>query len=376
MKIGALSLFGLLCGLLLAEAILALAVPQLHRRPRAWQFDSELGWRHVPGVRGRLVSPEFDVEYRINSRGFRDSETDPSQARGKRLVLLGDSFAEGWGVEIEQAVSERLEERLSTGGVPGEVFNFGMAGFGTDQQLLLFERHRRAYAPDIVLLLFYGNDLWNNALDRGIGVERGFKPRFVLGPANSLRLTGVPVRRTRYWDFDAQLPLDQRVLRYAFEHWHLAALLDKAFSQEVPAAQRRDFYLGLYGTGAAAERFEKAWRTTARLLLELDTRVRRADARLLLVYVPAIVQIEREDWQAKISRFGLHEEEYALDKPNRRLAAAAAEHGIPFLDLSPAFLASAVTETLFHRDSHWNAAGHALAADTIAEFLYEQSWLR
>ena len=184
------------------------------------------------------------------------------------------------------------------------------------------------------------------------------------------------MRRSRYWDFDAQLPLDQRVSRYAFEHWHLAALLHKAFSQEVPAAQRRDFYLGLYGTGANAERFEKAWRTTARLLVEFDTRVRGAGARLLLVYVPAIVQIEREDWQAKISRFGLLEEEYALDKPNRRLAAAAAGHGIPFLDLSPAFLASAVTETLFHRDSHWNAAGHALAADTIAGFLYEQSWLR
>lgn len=376
MKIGALSLFGLLCGLLLAETILALALPQLHRRPRAWQFDSELGWRHVPGALGRLVSPEFDVGYRINSRGLRDSETDPSGVQGKRLVLLGDSFAEGWGVEIGEAVSEQLEERLSSGGVRGEVFNFGVAGYGTDQQLLLFERHRLAYAPDIVLLLFYGNDLWNNALDRGIGIERGFKPRFVLGPGNSLRLTGVPVRRTRYWDLDARLSLDQRVSRYAFEHWHLAALLRKAFSREVPAAQRRDFYLGLYGTGAAAERFEKAWRTTARLLLELDIRVRRADARLLLVYVPAIVQIEREDWLAKISRFGLLEEEYALDKPNRRLAAAAAEHGIPFLDLSPAFLAAAVTETLFHRDSHWNASGHALAADTIAGFLYEQSWLR
>ena len=376
MKIGALALSGLLCGLLLAEAILALAVPQLHRRPRAWQFDSELGWRHVPGAHGRLVSPEFDVEYRINSRGLRDSENDPSEARGKRLVLLGDSFAEGWGVEIGQAVSEQLEERLSSGGVPGEVFNFGVAGYGTDQQLLLFERHWRQYAPDIVLLLFYGNDLWNNALDRGIGIERGFKPRFVPGPGNSLRLTGVPVRRSPYWDFDAQLPFDQRLSRYAFEHWHLAALLHKAFSQEVPAAQRRDFYLGLYGTGAAAERFEKAWRTTARLLLELDTRVRGAGARLLLVYVPAIVQIEREDWQAKVSRFGLLEEEYALDKPNRRLAAAAAGHGITFLDLSPAFLAAAVTETLFHRDSHWNAAGHALAADTIAEFLRRQSWLR
>ena len=376
MKIGALALFGLICGLLLAEAILTLAVPQLHRRPRVWQFDSELGWRHVPGAHGRLVSPEFDVEYRINSRGLRDSETDPSGAPGKRLLLLGDSFAEGWGVDIEQAVSEQLEQRLSEGGIPGEVFNFGVAGYGTDQQLLLFQRHWRAYAPDIVLLLFYGNDLWNNALNRGIGIERGYKPRFVLGPGNGLRLTGVPVRRTRYWDLDRDLPLDQRVSRYAFEHWHLAALLRKAFSPEVSASQRRKFYIALYGTGAGADRFEKAWRTTGRLLLEFDNLVRRANAKLLLVYVPAIVQIEREDWQAKVALYGMLEEEYALDKPNRRLAAAAAEHGIPFLDLSPAFLAAAVTETLFHRDSHWNAAGHALAADTIAEFLRRQSWLR
>ncbi len=375
-KTGALALFGLVCGMLLAEALLVLAVPQLHRRPRVWQFDSELGWGHVPGSHGRLVSPEFDVEYRINQRGLRDSETHPSGAPGKRLLLLGDSFAEGWGVDIEQAVSEQLEERLSDGGIPGEVFNLGVAGYGTDQQLLLFQRLWRAYSPDIVLLLFYGNDLWNNALNRGIGIERGYKPRFVLGPGNGLRLTGVPVRRTRYWDLDGDLPMDQRVSRYAYENWHLAVLLRKAFAPEVPAAQRREFYLALYGTGPDSDRFEKAWKITERLLLEFDTEVRRADAELLLVYVPAIVQIEREDWQAKVSQYGMLEEEYALDKPNRRLAAAAADHGIPFLDLSPAFLAAAVTETLFHRDSHWNAAGHALAADTIAEFLHRQSWLR
>ena len=55
-----------------------------------------------------------------------------------------------------------------------------------------------------------------------------------------------------------------------------------------------------------------------------------------------------------------------LRKPNKRLKAIAARYGIDFLDLYPAFEEEAQRRPLYYRDSHWNPAGHDLAARQIA----------
>ena len=66
---------------------------------------------------------------------------------------------------------------------------------------------------------------------------------------------------------------------------------------------------------------------------------------------------------------GLAGEDYDLQKPNRLLRAIANDHGISFVDLTPRFVAEGRTRTLYFRDSHWNEAGHALAAEVVAEHL-------
>ena len=69
-----LAVASLALGVLLCEMVLHLFYPQVFRRPEVWRFDAELGWSHVADSAGRLVSPEFDVEIRINSMGLRDRE--------------------------------------------------------------------------------------------------------------------------------------------------------------------------------------------------------------------------------------------------------------------------------------------------------------
>ena len=167
---------GLTAGLLLSEGLLAWWKPQVSRQPSLWRFDDRLGWHHVPGASGWMRRPEFEVEMRINADGLRDREYPLDRPSGGwRLLVFGDSFVEGWGVQAEDAVSSRLEARLQSEapGTPVEAINFGVAGYGTDQELLLFEQSGRRYRPDQVLLFFYANDLINNASDKGIGSERG-----------------------------------------------------------------------------------------------------------------------------------------------------------------------------------------------------------
>src|SRR5205809_43801 len=71
------------------------------------EYDPRLGVRLIPNSRGREWSPEFDVELRINGQGFRmdrDVRTDGTS----RIVLVGDSFTFGDGVDVAERYGDRL----------------------------------------------------------------------------------------------------------------------------------------------------------------------------------------------------------------------------------------------------------------------------
>ncbi len=370
----ALVVASLAVGLILCEVLLRFFAPQVTRRHVLWAYDAELGWRHIAGASGRMLSPEFDVNVHINSDGLRDREySEEKPPNVHRILVFGDSFAEGWGVPVDRSFSEKLESNL--GGREGrvlEVLNFGVAGFGTDQELLLFRRHGTRYHADDVVVLFYANDLWNNLSRRGIGSERGHKPYFRISREGELMLRGVPVKKSRYWSLQEGAwnpPAAQRFQRYLFDHWHTLALVGKALrSSPVPAAQRAKYYEGLYGRTETA-RDKTGWRLTGAILREFQQAVVATGARFHLVYVPAIVQVEEENWRLKRQLHGLAGEDFDLQKPNRQLRAITTDHQIFFIDLTPSFVAEAGTRTLYFRDSHWNEAGHALAAEVVGEHL-------
>jgi hypothetical protein len=57
---------------------------------------------------------------------------------------------------------------------------------------------------------------------------------------------------------------------------------------------------------------------------------------------------------------------------NRIAADSARQHGIPFVDLHPAFAAAWQANASrfdFENDGHWNEHGHAVAAQAVAEAL-------
>ena len=368
----------LLISLLICEALLGWLRPQLYRRPQGWQFDDVLGWKHIPRASGWLVKPEFEVEYRINGAGLRDLDYGRRRPlEGRRLLVMGDSFAEGWGVQLEESVSKKLEKKLQKTAPKKtfEVLNFGVAGYGTDQEMLLFEELGRFYQPHLVLVLFYVNDLINNANRQGIGAERGYKPYFRVGRDGGLQLRGVPVRKTPFWDenFWDTRPWQERLLRHLSQHWHLYALTNKSLAPEVPRAQRQKFYESLYGVQSNRS-LDQIWELTGKLLQAFHAKIQGAGGQMLLVYVPAIVQVDKTNWRSKRDLHGLIGE-FDLQKPNREITRLAAAYRIPLLDLCEPFVRVSEREELYYRESHWNVRGHALAANLIGDNLLQQGLL-
>jgi|GEM_PF-490995 len=141
-----------------------------------YEYDRYLGWKNKPGAEGYFTTPDSKTFVRINSKGLRDKEYDYKKPEGIfRILVLGDSFTWGYGVEQGKNFTDRLEELLSAS---VEVINAGVSGYGTDQELLLLEREGMKYEPDLILVAFASNDFM---LDNQSG-HHGYylKPYFII----------------------------------------------------------------------------------------------------------------------------------------------------------------------------------------------------
>ena len=103
----------------------------------------------------------------VNALGLRGPERRVSKPPGtRRILLLGDSFAFGWGVEQEETFGARLERQLAPRGGPVEVWSAAVPGWSTDQQYLYLRLRGLVLEPDLVLLAVGENDLAELAFNR------------------------------------------------------------------------------------------------------------------------------------------------------------------------------------------------------------------
>ncbi len=115
-----------------------------------------------------LITQQGQVEirqYRKNKLGLRDRDFEASKPSVcRRILILGDSFTWGWGVNNESAVFPKLLEKMLNQkiDIPGveniEVLNGGMPGSLTDQWVDLLIKTEADFQPDVVLVVFFLRD--------------------------------------------------------------------------------------------------------------------------------------------------------------------------------------------------------------------------
>lgn len=148
-------------------------------------YDPQLGWRNIPDWQATTNGKSLN----INSKGLRDREYSIEKPAGtQRILVLGDSFAWGYGVSDSEIFTEVLERGLADESPPWEVLNAGVSGWGTDQEYLFLTNEGFDYSPDIVILAYFCvNDVLNNSSAEQYMLH---KPVFL---NRQLELANVPV---------------------------------------------------------------------------------------------------------------------------------------------------------------------------------------
>lgn len=330
-----------------------------------------LGWEKKPGAEADLHRPEYKTHLTINQHGLRGPDRDYDKPAGTRRVLLvGDSFVEGYTVGEESTVRHRLEAALRTDGTPWEVLNAGTRGYSTDQEWQLYETEGRRYAPDVVVLFFYYNDLEGN------GCADVRKPCFAVGREGRpvLRRGPLPADSPRGFSApDRQLPRPTWLGSVAL------GLLSRRTRDANPALHRRLAGLGVMDPGtpepvpAELAPFlpsgdEPAWVLFAALLDVLRRDVERDGATLVVVDVPARFELSARAFEPVALRHGLPPGS-RFDAVAARLIALCRARGLTLVDPTSALAASgaAGSPAYFHRDGHWNEEGHRIVAGLLAE---------
>ena len=166
--------------------------------------DNSLHHKMKENLNGRIISPEYEHRFITNSLGFRSNfEYQAPDTSSYRIMSLGDNFAVGIGVELQEAYAECLANLINQVIAKSvTVWNLGVASYGTLQAIELFKRYA-FYQPNLVVLGFFARDAF--ASTQGNDLVDNYKFfKFVrngrnLGTQNSVHEKESVIRKIRFF---------------------------------------------------------------------------------------------------------------------------------------------------------------------------------
>jgi lysophospholipase L1-like esterase len=322
--------------------------------------DPDSGFWNRPNLAMPHQTNEFRTMLYTNAQGFRTSAAHEEYAVPKppgtyRVLLLGPSFAFGWGVDHEQGIGEQLRARLEAAdfgrGRRVELVNAGVPSLDPLAQLRWLRARGRALEPDLIVQLVYGS--MDVAPNEGIEVDAS---GYLVQPGST---------SGQWREFVKQSAT-------VFYGWIVATRVRALFGEEPAAGE-------IQGAGRKLTEqtaFDAASPALARSLgfyRDLERTASEIDAQLLIVTFPLSYVVHPED-AARWRHLGVRNIE-----AQRAFDAAYCAHleagGGPCLDISDALIEATRTsgERLYYwLDIHWTPAGYRVAAEAVARRLVNE----
>lgn len=390
------------------ETVSAVGVP-------IFQPDEALTYAHKPNTTAKNGYGIPTPEIVINNVGLRNSEDfqdslnpqspppAPPSGRGvqtKNLLMIGDSFTFGTGVDQNETFSALLEERLNPvvgplsfvdevdrGGLadsldfPTEgnsfrlsqdaltrptwnVWNAGQIGYSVGQYYLTLKRYHELMDLDAAVVnIFVANDvtelrrkIWHGT--RSDQIQRVEDLKVFANDRHQLESrTSVPPKSLAWHWLEQRL----QVLRYQLE------LDDPEFDEPTltwPVFLAEDH-------PAWDPRLPKFWERFFQGMQLMVDYANEQEIDLYFVLIPMDVQVD-PSYRHKYARIYFDEDAARSDRPQTEIVSFCAARQLRCLDLLPTFRDRTDRDQLYfnyNADPHFDRLGHRVTADLIYRYL-------
>jgi hypothetical protein len=346
---------GILCPLLMIEVAVYInpniipaeiksSIFQVDPPGKALILDEELGYKFAPDLSDFAVSFEDNqytytistVSLGYDDIGFRDDGLDGEPF----AVVIGDSFANCAGVEMDSCWVELLEDETGK-----DFANLSVMGYSPQQEYRMLAKYGLPLKPKLVLWVLFANDL----------KDAWRFDHFGSGAA----------RDNEFWQNPARAWLAQNSAVYttlSFFWYNRDFFYGLARADDDLIASDPNLIWWLSNTNLAVNEVAQGFELFQTIILDASrlTETQHKESKFVVIILPFREQI-----------YASAEQQTQFDNFNKVITDFLQHNGILVLDLTSALREKARTETeplYYERDIHLNAPGNAI----VAKLLHQQ----
>ena len=281
----------------------------------------------------------FRYQYHIGELATRGTSV-PAKGTFKILVL-GDSQTFGMGVGDAESFSAQLERTVKAiNGRPLQVFNAGVPGYSTCDEVWKAARLTPQIKPDLIVVGFFGD----NALVPTLGPDLYGNDHCAERNAGTRNIASVPLHPAKKW---------------LGEHSHIYSLLSHAIRIAKRTPDYDDMVANYRKDKTNEPSLERAWDKTRVMLKELRELSETSGAKSIVFYLPSATSLKISD-------------DSSVDELKKSGLPVASSYS----DLKAALdQAHGNLGKIFFGDGHFNQKSHLLLAENLARFLQTEMHL-
>lgn len=383
--------FGFIFALMLLEVSARILIPK-EPKIEAFRFSPVFEYEHIPNYSYINVREEFKAQVTYNNDGLRDREFNQNKDNNVfRIAVVGDSYVEGAEVELNDTFVKQLEKLLNNSNSKStkyEVINFGTVSYNSDHEYVVIKEKVSKYNPDLVILVFFFNDL--DAFNKSsLLTVQGDKilPLYPIKPpiqpkvSWARKITTELISRSVLWDYlmNRKLYGQAPELLLEFHNFKTAILgeteTDRSIKDRLKLQITRkkfsDFSVKVFQPSKQKE-LEQTWQAQEVILKEEKKMIEAWGGKFAVVLTTAPFYYRKASSNDFIKTYGLVKEDFDPQLPNKKILELLNKLKIDHLDLLPVIAEYEKKQKIplhYQTDIHWTKEGHKVVADLIYDYL-------
>jgi hypothetical protein len=327
-------------------------------------------YRHhklVPNTYSRFEQRDFSYIQRVNNIGLRGEDIQIKKSPDHyRILMLGDSFTMGKGVNDNQTFSMLLEKSLNQrrevfNGKTAEVLNAGVDSYAPILCFIQLTKDLEPLEPDMVVLNVDVSDLVQ---------ETVYRKQAIYGSDGEI--IGIPgeARKKQF---------NERISTWTDRHLYFTRLIffysNKLFDYKEFTVRhlvtQANFEIAKYTLTEDTDKREEQWQNIFDSIRKIKKYCDDNGIKFILTIYPWGHQVNEKEWIPGRYNF-IPRGATVSDKSVQKYQEFAINNKIQLLNLFPLFRSYNGNSALYFKyDNHMTSEGHRLMAEGFAQYLQD-----